>query len=175
MNLDLYFFNLINAFAGKWGWLDFLSIFFAKYFEYFLLVFLIILVSLNFKKYWVMTAEAIASGVIVRFGIVEIVRWLWFRPRPFVVENLIPLINKSASEASFPSGHASFYFAISTVIYLYNKKIGIVFYVATVLIAFFRVFVGVHWPSDIFAGALIGMLTAWIINKLFKKYLYKYI
>jgi undecaprenyl-diphosphatase len=85
------------------------------------------------------------------------------------------LINQSAKEASFPSGHASFYFALSTIVYLYNKKLGILFYVATIFIVVARVFVGVHWPSDVLAGAILGILMGWLLNKLFKRHAHKII
>jgi len=173
MNIDLYLFNLINGFAGRWQWLDYTEMFFAQYFEYFLWVCLVLFLIVNVKKYWKMVAEAFLAAGITKFILAEFIRWLWFRPRPFVSLNFIPLINQSASEASFPSGHASFYFAMSTIVYLYNKKVGILFYIATILITLARVFSGVHWPSDILAGALLGIFTAWILNKLVKKYIYK--
>lgn len=169
MNLDLYLFNLINGFAGKSQWLDYLAMFFAKYFEYFLILALLIFLAVNFKKYWKMVAEAVVIAVFVRFVLAEIIRWLWFRPRPFVVENFIPLISQSPAEASFPSGHASFYFALSAIVYCYNKKASILFLVASSLIAISRVFVGIHWPSDILAGVLLGIFVAWLLNKLFKR------
>lgn len=167
MNFDLYFFNLIHGLSEKWVWLDFLGVLFAKYFEYFLLACLLIFLAVSFKKYWRMALEAMVSAGLARFVLAEIIRLLWFRPRPFVALNFSPLINKSAEEASFPSGHASFYFALSTIIYLYNKKAGILFYIASFLIVVSRVFVGIHWPSDILAGALLGILTAWVLNKIF--------
>lgn len=170
MNIDLYLFNLINGFAGKIAWLDYIAMFFAEYLEYVLWLFLILLLAANIKKYWRMVAEAFITAGFAKFILAEIIRWLWFRPRPFVSLNFIPLINQSPAEASFPSGHASFYFALSTIVYLYNKKIGITFYIASSFIVLARVFTGVHWPSDILAGAVMGILAGWILNKLFKKY-----
>lgn len=169
--MDLYIFNIINGLSGKWVCLDGLAIFFAKYFEYALILFLIILLAVNFKKHWRIVLASLISAIVSRFIITEAIRFLWFRPRPFVSLNLVPLINKSAEEASFPSGHASFYFALSTCIFLYNKKIGIFFYISTFLIVLSRVYVGIHWPSDILAGALIGILTGWMGYKISKKYL----
>lgn len=122
-----------------------------------------------------MVAEAIVSALVSSFVLTDFIRWLWFRPRPFVALNFAPLINQSAKEASFPSGHASFYFALSTIIFFYNKKAGILFYIASFFIVIARVFVGVHWPSDILAGAILGILTGWLLNKLFRKYAHKII
>ncbi len=170
MNLDLYIFNLINGFAGKWQWMDYLGMFFAQYFEYLLWLCLFLFLIVSFKKYWRMVLEAFIAAIFTKFVLAEIIRWLWFRPRPFVTLNFIPLINQSANEASFPSGHASFYFALSTIVYFYNKKAGMLFYVASFLIAVARIFVGVHWPSDILAGAVLGVLMGWLTNRLFKNY-----
>jgi len=169
--LDSYLFNFINQSAGKWAWLDYIAMFFAKYFEYFLLLALLLFLVVNFKKYWHMAAEAVVAAVFTRFILAEIIRWLWFRPRPFIVENFIPLIDQSPKESSFPSGHASFYFALSTIVYCYNKKAGTIFYIASFLIVISRVFVGIHWPSDILAGAVLGVLVGWLGYKISKKYL----
>ena len=170
MNLDLYLFNLINQFAGRWVWLDYFAMFCAQYLGYVLLLILFLLLIFRFKKYWKMVLEAIAAAVFADFILAEIIWHFWFRPRPFVSLNFIPLINQSPTEASFPSGHATFFFALSTIVYLYNKKLGIIFYIASLFIVVARVFAGVHWPSDILAGAILGILTGWILNKLIKKY-----
>lgn len=169
MNLDLYIFNLINGLADKWTWLDYSAIFFAKYFEYFLLFILFLFLVLGFKKYWKIVFISLSSAVVSRFVIAEIIRFLWFRPRPFVKNSVNLLMNHNPAESSFPSGHASFYFALSTAIYFYNKKLGILFYVGTFLIVISRVFVGIHWPSDILAGALLGIFIGWLANRFFKR------
>lgn len=170
MNLDLYLFNFVNQFAGKWAWLDYFGIFCAEYLGYVLLLALAVFLLVNYKKYWKMVFEALVAAVFTRFVLAEIVRMIWFRARPFVMQNFIPLINQSPKEASFPSGHASFYFALSTIVYFYNKKAGILFFIAGFFIAIARVFVGVHWPSDILAGAILGISMGYILNKLFRKH-----
>ena len=173
--MDKYLFNLINGLAGRWAWLDYSAIFFAQYFEYFLWIILIILLFFWSKKRYRYIKEVkeiwegMAAIVLSRWVIAPIIRFLWFRPRPFVAENFIPLISQSSAEASFPSGHATLYFALSTTIYLHNKKAGILFYIGSFLIVLSRVFVGIHWPSDILAGAVLGILTGWAVNKIFKK------
>src|SRR3989338_1988996 len=175
MKIDLYFFNLINGFAGRWTWLDYFGIFCAEYLGYVLLFVLALFLLANWKKSWKTVFFALAAGVVSRFIIGFLIRFLWFRPRPFVVENFIPLIYQNPAEASFPSGHALFYFAISAIIYLCNKKAGILFYIASFFIVISRVFAGVHWPSDILAGAILGILTGYILNWLFRAHAHKII
>ncbi|PIS40247.1 MAG: hypothetical protein COT32_00660 [Candidatus Nealsonbacteria bacterium CG08_land_8_20_14_0_20_36_22] len=159
--MDLYLFQLINQFAGKWFWLDSLGVFFAKYFEYVLVFCLILFLFLNFKKRWRIIVQALLSAVLARLVIVNFIRCLWQRPRPFI-ENNINLLLDYPNKASFPSGHAAFYFAISTIVFLYNKKAGVLFFIASFLISLARVFVGIHWPSDILVGAFIGILVGWL-------------
>ncbi len=189
MNLDLYLFNLIhpvkfldtkvfnwvNGFAGKWVWLDYFGIFCADYLGYILLFILAILLLINFKKYWKMVAESLIAAIFARFVLAETIRMIWFRARPFVSSNFVPLIIQSSDEASFPSGHATFYFALATIVYFYNKKLGILFFVASFFIAVSRIFVGVHWPSDILAGAILAVATALFVYKLFNKFFEKYV
>lgn len=170
MSVDVSLFNYINSFVGRWTWLYYFAIFCAKYLGYILVLAIIIFFLINFKKHWLVLFEAIIAASFTRFVLVEIIRGAWFKLRPFAQFNFIPLIHQNAGESSFPSGHASFYFALSTIIFLYNKKAGILFYAASFLIAISRVFVGVHWPSDILAGAIIGVITALIINFIYKKY-----
>jgi len=170
MNIDLYLFNLINDLAFKWYWLDFAGFFIAKYSEHILVAVLLLFLSINFKKYWRMISEAIIAAFFTRFVLVKIIGWLWFRPRPFVTNNVNLLVDYSAKEASFPSGHASFYFALSTIVYFYNEKIGIIFFITSSLIVLNRIFVGIHWPADILAGIVLGMSVGIILNKIFKKY-----
>lgn len=172
MFIDSYFAQLIGKIVFKYEWLDVLAVFFASYFEYFLLAGLLLFL-LKFRRYWKMVALAIISALVSRFVFAEIIRFLWPRTRPFVANNFVPLIGQNPSEASFPSGHAAFYFALSTIVFFYNRKAGVFFYVASVLITISRVYVGVHWLTDILAGAALGISIGWlgyrISNKLINK------
>ena len=164
--MDLYLFQQINQFAGRWFWLDTLGIYFAEYFGYVLILSLLLFLAVRFRKYFKMIIETIISAILARFVIVELIRWIWQRPRPFVENHVNSLLIHNA--AAFPSGHAAFFFALSTVVYFYNKKFGILFFLASFLICLSRVFVGIHWPSDILAGAVVGILSGWLIHKIFK-------
>jgi undecaprenyl-diphosphatase len=177
--VDFFIFQQINKFAGRWEFLDALGLFFAKYLGYFLIFFLILFLLKNFKKYWPMVIQGFLAGILARLGFTELIRLFWNRPRPFIGNHINLLLNHSAS-SSFPSGHAAFFFALSTVVLLYNKKAyplpkfwwgaGLFFFLASFLISISRVFVGIHWPSDILAGAVIGIFSGWLIILFSRKF-----
>ncbi len=168
MSLDLYLFGTINKFAGEYLWLDTLGIFFAQYFEYVLILSLAIFLLLNFKKYIFMVLESLFAAVLAKEIFVDIIRQLIPKTRPFV-ENQVNLLIEHPVTPTFPSAHAAFYFALSTIVYFYNKKAGLLFLISAFLISVARVFTGVHWPLDIFVGALIGIISAFIVYRVAEK------
>ncbi len=167
--VDYFIFQQINKFAGRWEFLDALSIFFAKYLGYFLVFLLFLFLIKDFKKYLPMVIQGFLAAILARLGFTEIVRLFWNRPRPFIGNHINLLLNHSAS-SSFPSGHAAFFFGLSTIVYFYNKKAGYLFFLASFLISIARVFTGLHWPSDILAGAIIGVFSGWLIILFSRKF-----
>lgn len=166
--MDFYIFQLINQFADKWVFLDSLGIFFAEYSGYFLIALLLgFLFFGNKKRNLIMVCEAFLSAILARLVITNIIRLIYFKPRPFV-NNQVNLLLSQEATGSFPSGHAAFFFAISLVVYFYNKKVGILFFIISFLMGVARIFAGVHYPFDIFGGILVGLFSAWAINKIFK-------
>lgn len=94
------------------------------------------------------------------------------RPRPFYSIQDLRILISIPSEFSFPSGHSSSSFAASTGMLLASKKkVFYLFYILAFLIAISRVYVGVHYLSDILVGAFVGILCGVIVNKLFSKYI----
>jgi undecaprenyl-diphosphatase len=83
------------------------------------------------------------------------------RARPFVADpGGVHQFTHHAADAGFPSDHATASFAIATAIVLRNRRWGIVALVLATLLALTRVAIGVHWPSDVLAGAALGGATA---------------
>ncbi len=158
-------FQQINNLALKYLWLDEIAIFCAQYLGYILVGVLFVFLLKDFRKYYRVAGEALVSVILARLVIVEIIRFIWYQPRPFVA-NQVNLLLPHVSSASFPSGHAAFFFALSTLIYFNNKKTGILLLSASFLIGISRIFCGLHWPSDILAGALIGIFSALVIKKI---------
>lgn len=168
MYLDIILFQTINNLAGKRLWLDRAAIFAAEYLGYCLLIFLVFLIGENYKKYWLPVGLSLVAALFSRLGIVELIRLFWERKRPFLYFNpeSINLLIAKINEPSFPSGHTAFFFALATVIYLHHKKIGIVFLFLSLIIGISRIFVGVHWPTDILVGIIAGVFIGLTINLL---------
>jgi len=62
--------------------------------------------------------------------------------------------------ASFPSGHTMNGFVSATILFYFHRSLGIVAYAIASLIAFSRLYLFVHYPSDVLAGAVFGVITA---------------
>lgn len=71
---------------------------------------------------------------------------------------------------SFPSLHTAVAFAVATFVYHYSKKGGILLFVLAILIGFSRIFVGVHYPVDVIAGAGIGIIISWVVVLIQKRF-----
>ena len=160
--IDTFFLELALAVAGKWKLLDAVIIFLGTYFQYLLVLLFVVLVFARRKKWLSLFLAGAGAVVLSRLAIVESIRLLWHRDRPFVEHQFTPLIEHDPS-GSFPSGHASFDFALATVVYAYDKKLGIFFFIGSTLVSFCRVFAGIHWFSDVLAGALIGVFSGWAV------------
>lgn len=167
MALDTQLFYLLNNLAGKSYFFDSVVVFLANDLKYVLAVLFIVFLVLsqysNWKKFQIAAVTALSSGISY-FGLVNLVRFLYHRPRPFLDLPVNQLI--ANNDWSFPSAHATFFFAVSTAIYFYDKKWGIVFFAATILMALSRVVAGIHYPSDILAGAIIGVAVAYAIFRI---------
>ncbi len=168
MNIDLIIFNSLNNLTLISSYLNYCFIFFAKYIGYFLIVFTFYFLVKDFNYYKKMPFLAIFSGFFARYAVVEVIRLFFYRPRPFV-DNLSGALINHETTSSFPSGHAAFFFALSTIVFCYNRKAGYFFFITSFFIGFSRIVSAVHWPTDIIVGAIIGVLTGLIVIKIFKK------
>ena len=155
-------FEMIYGLSFRSDILDSFLVFFAQQLPYIIVVFPFIFLLQNFKKYLILPVLAFLAAGFANFAIVNTVKFLFFRNRPFTEEGIVSLFEKMPT-ASFPSSHAAFFFALSTVIFFYNKKAGYILFVVSALVAIARIASGVHWPLDILVGAGIGILVGWIV------------
>jgi undecaprenyl-diphosphatase len=106
---------------------------------------------------------AVAAGASAGFALLvaHFVSTAVDRPRPFVAHavSIHPFL-AHAADPSFPSDHATAAFAIAAAVALRLRGPGIALLVAAAVLAVGRVFLGLHYPSDVVAGALLGTATA---------------
>lgn len=178
MNFDTSILYFLYSFTGKNSFIDGMIVFRAEYLPY-LVGFLVVLFPLLavlkryrpfLRKNMEMVLFSFGSALIARFFIGELIRFFYDRPRPFVVlSNIHPLVLHE-SGYSFPSGHALFFFALAAGIAYYYPRTSILFFLAAFSIGMARVSVGIHWPSDILAGAALGVFTTLAVRFLFLRY-----
>lgn len=125
-------------------------------------------------------SEKIAGIAVLVSSVLEIIvvngviKKLIARPRPFVTfDEVVPLAN-ILSEHSFPSGHTALVFSMAFVIYkLFPAIYGKVAMVIACLVGFSRVYLGVHYPSDVLAGMVVGWFVSLgtvYVKNMYKKY-----
>lgn len=113
--------------------------------------------------------SVISCMIAIFFGRL-LARILPFRSRPLVDHTLEQFYhNKSMADSfdmasSFPSDHAVMFFALATGIFLISKKLGLFSYLYVFfVICFPRVYLGLHYPTDILSGAVVGIITSLVL------------
>ena len=117
------------------------------------------------KKPWYLFSVVISSAVVS-----NILKYSINRPRPFITHPIIEKISAGGSP-SFPSGHTSDAFAIATAISIAYPKwyIIILAYTWAYTVAYSRMFLGVHYMSDVLAGMFLGVGIAFLYKILLKE------
>ena len=109
----------------------------------------------------------LASGIALLFMLITgnmILKPLVARLRPFTVNTAVELLIPPPTDFSFPSGHTYASFASASAIFSNNRKIRIPALILASLIAFSRLYLYVHYPTDVLFGILFGILAGWIGN-----------
>ena len=122
------------------------------------------------RKCGIMVLVSMGIGLLIGNGIIKN---LVQRPRPFWIDASIPLLIPKLSDYSFPSGHTLACFEAATIILLHNEKWGIVAILFGLLVGFSRMYLFVHFPTDVIGGALLGAIisiTVFYSYEIFKKY-----
>jgi membrane-associated phospholipid phosphatase len=107
-------------------------------------------------------AYELALGTLMLWLVVELLKFMIQRPRPFISMANARIVGYRAGGRSFPSGHTSqAFFLASLLSQHFHSSIGVVFllYLIAFLVGITRMYVGAHYPRDVLAGAILG--SAW--------------
>lgn len=124
----------------------------------------LLLAKSDYRLLGMMILASLLITTIVGEGIIkQIVR----RKRPFHEDDERELLITRPITYSFPSGHTASSFAVATVFIKTNNSASLVIIILATLIAFSRVYLGVHYPSDVFGGGVVGFLCGLLTVMLF--------
>lgn len=170
---DSTVYHIINGLAGHNHLLDDIMIFFAKdALEIYAVLFIIAWFALPKKNITNRHALVMAglSGILA-LVINVIISHIWFRPRPFTVfpkGTYTELVNHSV-DASFPSDHTAGSFGFAAGSWGKNTKgISYTFTTLAIIVMIARVYVGVHYPTDVIGGMIVGFVASKVMWKFSK-------
>ena len=141
------------SFLGNGGWF------------WILLVLLLIAIPVK-RKLGLQAAFALVVGAIICNLLLKLTV---MRCRPCWLENEISLLVKIPKDFSFPSGHSSASFSTATAIFTRQKNIGIPLLLLASGIAISRLYLFVHWPTDVLCGIVIGIACGALSYVAFEK------
>ncbi len=114
--------------------------------------------------FWQDTGIHLSISLLVSHLIVALCKKVMPRPRPYQVLEHVSTGRHLLQDASFPSGHSTAAFCMATVLSIALPGLLLPFFGLAALVALSRVYLGLHYPSDILTGAALGTIVAWLLG-----------
>ena len=111
-----------------------------------------------------------ATSVGVANAATALINARFFRPRPFL-DNELTLLFYEPTDSSFPSNAAAVGFALATAVFVRHRRTGAALYALAALWGLARVYAGVHYPTDVIGGAVIGIASGIAMTLLWRRLL----
>lgn len=131
---------------------------------------LLLLISKKYRRGGIAVLLALLLGYI---GGNLIIKHLFMRQRPCWIYPDIVLLIPNPTDYSFPSGHTQAAFAAAVSLYYMNKKAGVAAVLLAFVMGFSRMYLYVHFPTDVLAGMLLGifwaLLAQFLLNRMEKR------
>ncbi len=112
------------------------------------------------------------SAVLLSGGLTWIIKEIVDRPRPYIELGLTAadMLIQTDPTVSFPSGHATTAFATASVVSYYFRKWAVPAFLLAGIMGLSRIYLLVHYPSDVLAGAAVGILSAAFVIYWYARY-----
>ncbi len=94
-----------------------------------------------------------------------LIKNLVMRSRPCWIDQAVPLLIPSPHDFSFPSGHTLASFETAFSVFLYSRRRGIPMLILAALIALSRLYLFVHFPTDVLSGMALGIFIGWYVHR----------
>jgi undecaprenyl-diphosphatase len=130
---------------------------------------ILLIANKKYRRIGYMTLMAVILGAVLGECILK---HIFQRPRPFIAIHTLNVLISKPTSSSFPSGHTTAAFAAAGILSVYFKKYKVVFWILAVLIAFSRIYLYMHYPTDVLGGIVLGLLCSRLTFYIFKKYEY---
>jgi undecaprenyl-diphosphatase len=114
---------------------------------------------------WKLACGSGFAAAALGYAVAFVIHHAWARPRPYVTHHIAHPWSH-ATDASFPSDHTTVSFAIAFAVLAFDVATGVIFLVIALIIAVGRLFIGAHYPGDVGAGIVVGLLAAGVVVRL---------
>ena len=124
-----------------------------------------ILLLFSGKREIKMLGITLLAGLTISYYVTAVLKILIARPRPFIAFTNVILLGPMEKSYSFPSNHAVTAFMAASLL-ISRFRMRALFYSLAVLAGLSRIYIGVHYPSDIIGGAIIGLIIGLFLVKI---------
>jgi len=115
------------------------------------------------NRKWKLACGSAYLSAAIAYVAAFVIHHLYDRPRPYEAHPSLPHPWSSSTDASFPSDHTSLSFAIAFAVVMFDGVAGAIFLVVAAIIGVGRLFIGAHYPGDVAAGAVLGLVVAVVV------------
>lgn len=162
MGFDLSVTQWLNGFADRAFLVNAVGIIAATALLFFIAVGVLVVIAQRASTARALFVAEVVGTLVIAYAMSQFIGMVAFRERPFVRHaDIRQLIAKDAREKSFPSDHATLAFALAipAAAVVRRRWVSALFVFAALVVGFGRVFVGVHYVSDVLAGAVLAFVV----------------
>ena len=169
--IDVWVLMYFNMRGRRAPWLDWMMLGFTQIGNG---IFAMVIAFIVFLGANHLLAYELVLGTLTLWLVVDLIKVLFHRTRPYIKLNNIRIVGSRASGHSFPSGHTSqSFFLVTLMLHYYHvgASVAIVMYAIALLVGITRIYVGMHYPRDVLGGAILG--TSWgLIGAIVNNYIW---